>query len=219
MVTIIIPTYNEAENIPELTERLQAVGCKDLLIVDDSPNDKTAIAAKKAKCEVLHRKSERGLSSAVLSGIRHSKASSFVVMDADLQHPPEVIPNLIKQLISHDFVVASRYIKGGGCSQWDLDRKVISRVANLLARPLVPKIHDLVSGLFAFRREGLPDLNTVDTKGFKIMLELLVRGHWASVVEVPYVFQPRLKGDTKMRKEQVIDYASQLTKLYLRRLK
>ncbi|GAH81611.1 unnamed protein product, partial [marine sediment metagenome] len=113
------------------------------------------------------------------------------------------------------FVIASRYTSGGGCEEWDLDRKVISRVANLAARPLAPKVKDLVSGFFGLRRVGLPQLNKLNGRGFKIMLELLVKGDWESVVEIPYTFSIRTKGQTKMRLKQVRDYLLQLAQLYL----
>jgi len=220
MDTVIVPTYNEAESIGELVARLKAV-CDCLILVVDDSNDKnaTATTAYKAGAQVVQRANKRGLSSAVICGLRllNSNTDKVVVMDADLQHPPEDVPILFYFLESFDFVVASRYVEGGGCKEWDLNRKVISRVANLLAWPLAPRVHDLVSGFFGFRREGLPDLSLVNDRGFKIMLELLVRGNWKSVVEVPYIFQPRLKGETKMRKEQVRDYVLQLVKLYLRR--
>jgi len=220
MDTIIVPTYNEAENIGELIARLKAVCTCSILVVDDS-RDKgaTANAAYKAGSQVMQRTNKRGLSSAVIDGLRllGDDLDKVVVMDADLQHPPEMVPKLFEALDAYDFVVASRYIKGGGCKEWDFDRKVISRVANLLARPLAPKVHDLVSGFFGFRRRGLPDLNLVNDSGFKIMLELLVRGNWKNVVEIPFAFQPRLRGDTKMKSTQVKEYALQLVKLYLRR--
>ncbi len=220
MSMIIVPTYNEAENIGELIERLKAVCNSQVLVVDDSKDkNATAIAARKAGAQVLQRKDKKGLSSAVIDGLAllDDNLDKVVIMDADLQHPPEDVPKLLEALDSHDFVVASRYIDGGGCEEWDFDRKVMSRVANLIARPLVPEVHDLVSGFFGLRREGLPNLAAVNDKGFKIMLELLVRGHWKSISEVPYMFQPRLRGDTKMKFSQVRDYALQLVKLYLRR--
>lgn len=244
MDAVIVPTYNESENIGELLHRLKTVYDCLVLVIDDS-NDKnaTATAAYEAGAYVVQRdlgmtkvypgakvtdavssserRNGRGLSSAVAYGLEvlNDDVDRTVVMDADLQHPPEVVPKLFEALDSHDFVVASRYIDGGGCKEWDFDRKVISRFANLLARPLVPKVHDLVSGFFGLKREGLPDLSAVNDRGFKIMLELLVRGHWKSVVEVPFIFQPRLHGETKMRREQMRDYTLQLASLYVAKVK
>ena len=212
MNTVIIPTYSEQENIAELKRRLP----KDVnvLIVDDSPNELTADAARSAGFQVLHRNGKKGLSSAVIDGLRICDSEKVIIMDADLQHPPELIPELLKQLDTHDLVVASRYVDGGGCQDWDLDRKVISKVANLAARPLT-NIRDAVSGFFGLRRSMLPDLNGLNSRGFKIMLELLVTGNWNSVVEVPYTFETRKRGHSKLGWKQITGYLLQLVSLYL----
>ena len=215
MNTVIIPTFNEFENLPELVTRLRKSGYQDrILIVDDSPDNQTAQVARDLGCEVLKRVGKRGLSSAVIDGINTTNSyDKIVVMDADLQHPPEVVSRLFEQLNTHDFVVASRYIDGGGCEEWDLDRKVISRVANLAARPLT-SVKDAVSGFFGFTRSGLSDTKDMKVNGFKIMLELLVRGHWDSIVEVPYTFATRKRGKSNMRWEQIRNYLFQLVTLY-----
>jgi len=212
MSIVVVPTYNESENIAELKRRLP----KDVevLIVDDSPNDETAEAARGVGFQVLRRSGKRGLSSAVVEGIRSCDSEKVIIMDADLQHPPELIPRLLEELDLHDFVVASRYVDGGGCAEWDLDRRVISRVANLAARPLTP-VKDAVSGFFGFKRGGLPKLGGVSSRGFKIMLELLVRGNWASAIEIPYTFGVRKRGKTKLGFRQIIGYLLQLISLYL----
>ena len=212
MTTIIIPCYNESENITELKQRLPKD--IDVLVVDDSPNELTTNAARNVGFQVLHRNGKRRLSSAVIDGIKSTDSDKIIVLDADLQHPPELIPKLLEQLEIYDFVVASRYTDGGSCEEWDLDRRVISRVANLAARPLTP-VKDAVSGFFGFRRNGLLNLESVSNRGFKIMLELLVKGNWKSVVEVPYTFGIRKHGSTKMRWEQIRDYLLQLASLYL----
>lgn len=210
--TIIIPTYNESENIAELKRRLP----KDVnvLIVDDSPNELTADAARSVGFQVLHRNGKKGLSSAVIDGLQICDSEKVIVMDADLQHPPELIPELLRQLDTHDFVVASRYVGGGGCRDWDLDRKIISRVANLAAQPLT-NVKDAVSGFFGFRSSMLPGLNGLSGKGFKIMLELLVRGNWNNVVEVPYTFETRKRGHSKLGWNQAKSYLLQLVSLFL----
>ena len=212
--TVITPSFNESENIPEFVRRLRDSNYDGtVLVVDDSHDDKTARAALNVGCEVIHRKDKKGLSSAVIDGIQHCDADKIVVMDTDLQHPPELVPKIIEALDTHDFVVASRYTPGGDCKEWDLDRKIISRVANLAAQPLSCGVKDAVSGFFGFRRSRLPDLNTVNDRGFKIMLELLAKGSWESVVEVPFTFGIRTRGRTKMRFEQVRDYLLQLVSL------
>jgi len=213
---IIIPTYNESESIAELKRRLPKDA--NVLVVDDSPNDLTVHAAKRAGFQVLHRSDKKGLSSAVIDGIRICNDEKIIVMDADLQHPPELVPKLLKELDANDFAVASRYIDGGGCEDWDFDRKFVSRIANLAARPLT-NVKDAVSGFFAFRRNGLPNLDTLDSRGFKIMLELLVRGRWNNVVEVPFTFEPRKYGYSKLGWEQIRCYLTQLVSLYLHKFR
>ena len=218
---IIVPTYNESENVPELAWRLRASGYEGkVLVVDDSLNDETANAARKVDFQVLKRTDKKGLSSAVIDGLSSldGEVDKVIIMDADLQHPPEFVPELFRKLDEHDFVVASRYVDGGDCDEWDLDRKVISRVANLAARPLTG-IKDAVSGFFGFRRSGLPNLDVLNNRGFKIMLELLVKGHWDSTTEIPYTFGVRKRGQTKMRFEQIRDYLFQLVSLYLHRFR
>ena len=221
MATIIVPTFNEQENLPELARRIRASldSSAEILVMDDSPNDSTASVAHSLGCKVVQREGLKGLSRAVIDGIKLSNSEKVIVMDADLQHPPETLPALIEALEENDFVVMSRYIKGGGCKEWDLDRKFVSRVANLAARPLQLKVHDLVSGFFGFKRKGLPELNTVSPRGFKIMLELLVRGRWHQVAEVPYIFESRTKGESKLSKQRVTDYVLQLIDLYLHKFR
>lgn len=216
-VTVIVPTYNEAENIPELVRRIRAsLDGVRILVMDDSPDDETAVAAWKAGCAVVKRLRNRGLSRAVIEGIENEKDAEFVVvMDADLQHPPEMLPKVIEELKRSDFVIPSRYIKDGGCREWGLKRKVISRTSNLLAAPLCWfKVHDLSSGFFAFERSKV-DIKRLQGKGFKIMLELLVKGNWRKVTEIPYVFEPRLKGESKLDSSKVVAYLRQLANLYM----
>lgn len=184
--------------------------------MDDNSPDGTADIAAGLGCMVIRRNSNKGLSASVIDGLRWVNSEKVIVLDADLQHPPEVVPKLLEALDNNDFVVGSRYIKGGGCREWDFDRKVISRVANLAAMPLAMfKVKDLVSGLFGLKSKGLPNLSTINTRGFKIMLELLVRGNWDKVTEVPYMFESRVRGESKLSSQKIVDYLTQLIQLYL----
>lgn len=219
--TILVPTYDESENIGELADRIK-MACSGLehqvLVVNDSPDDLTSRSALEAGCMVIHRRDkERGLSRAVIDGIKATDSENIAVMDGDIQHDPKYLPRLIEALEKHDFVVMSRYIKGGGCEEWGLGRRFISLVANLFALPLVPQVRDLASGFFGFRRGCLSnrELESLDGTGFKIMLELLVKGNWQSIGEVPYTFRPRMRGETKMRFGQVWAYLVHLARLYL----
>ncbi|MCJ7761444.1 glycosyltransferase family 2 protein [Candidatus Bathyarchaeota archaeon] len=214
--TIIVPTYNEAENIPELVWRIRAsMDGVRILVVDDSPGDETAVAAWRAGCAVVKRLRNRGLSRAVIEGIEIEKDAEFIiVMDADLQHPPEVLPEIIENLKKADFVIPSRYIKNGGCREWGLKRRIISRVSNLLAAPLVKfKVKDLSSGFFGFERSKV-DTKVLQAEGFKIMLELLIKGNWQRITEIPYTFEPRLKGKSKLDSSKITAYLRQLASLY-----
>ena len=217
-ITIIIPTYKESENLAELINRIRKVTTARIMIVDDSPDKSTVNIARDMDCMTVYRGQKFGLSSAVLDGLKMTDSEKVIVMDADLQHPPEALPSLIKALETNDFVVMSRYIPGGDCQEWDLDRKIISRVANLAARPIT-SVKDAVSGFFGFHRKGLCGLpvllDTINDKGFKIMLELLAKGEWGNIKEVPFTFGIRTRGDTKMRFEQVREYLIQLVQLYI----
>jgi len=216
--TIIIPTYDEAENIPELVRRIRAsVDSVKILVMDDSPDCKTADAAWQAGCGVIRRTRNKGLAQSVIEGIGYEKGTDYIiVMDGDCQHPPETLPRIINALDKHDFVVASRYIRGGGCKDWGLGRKVISKVANWLAMPLMKfEVKDLMSGFVGFRTAGLPDLDEIKPKGFKIVTEILVRGDWHSIVEVPYIFEARKRGKSKLNSKQITAYMKQLVQLYL----
>ena len=216
-VSIIIPTKNEEKNIAALLSHFNYAGSEiayEAIVVDDSDNNFTMVAAALAGAKIIKGRSV-GLSQAVIDGIAEAQGDAIVVMDADFQHPPELVPKIAEELKNHDFVVASRYVDGGGCEVWDLDRKVISRVANLAARPLVPKVKDSVSGFFGFRRDGAPELSSLSGRGFKIMLELLVKGNWKNVVEIPYTFGVRKEGSSKLGRKQVSEYLIQLASLYL----
>lgn len=226
-VTIVVPTYNESENIPELVSRirssLDSTVEYDILVMDDSPSMDTCTMAVDYNCKAVHRTSNKGLSPAVIEGIDIAMLTGsdyVIVMDADLQHPPEVLPRLLDALKEHDFVIPSRYIKGGGCVEWDMDRKLISRVANYAAMPLVMfKVRDLASGFFGFKVSSLKTTNNLTAQGFKIMLELLVKNDWSSIYEIPYMFESRTRGESKLDHTKIIAYLKQLVSLYLHKFR
>lgn len=225
-VSIIIPTYNERDNIAPLVRRLHGAlsgyDC-EIVFVDDNSRDGTAEAVS-VLCaaypvRLIVRRNERGLASAVLEGIRQTNSKIVVVMDADLQHPPEIIPGLLKAVDGGaDIAVASRYVKGGGCYGWGLLRRVISKGAIVLAHLFLPstrQVNDVASGCFAFKRSVLTgaDLSPV---GFKILLEVLVVGKWDKVVEVPYIFRTRSAGESKLRLSHQVDYLKHIWSLMSR---
>ena len=149
----------------------------------------------------------------MVDGIASTDSENIIVMDADLQHPPEVLPSIVKALENHDFVMGSRYIKGGSPGEWKLSRKIVSKGATLLALPLAPKVKDPMSGFFGFKR-AVVDTTTLSPTGWKIGLEILVRGKFKAVTEVPYTFVPRARGESKLSQRIMGQYLQQLMDLY-----
>lgn len=165
------------------------------------------------------RKDKKGLASAVTDGFGLVSTDTILVMDADMQHPPEVVPALIKAIREGaDIAIASRHIPQGGTIGWSFTRKIISSGAILLAHVLLPqsrKVKDPMSGFFAFKRSVISGVKLAPI-GYKILLELLVVGKAAKVKEVPYVFQPREQGKSKLNAGQQVEYLKHLWSLMLR---
>jgi dolichol-phosphate mannosyltransferase len=225
-ISIIIPTYNEKDNITPLLDRVaKALSGYDyeILIVDDGSKDGTIELASelafKYPVKVIVRRGERGLATAVVHGLKSAAGQIIGVMDADLQHPPEVIPDLIKAIQDGaDMVVASRYIPGGGCPNWGLSRRIISRVALMISHLLLPltrQVKDPLAGFFMFRRQNV-DPEKLRPIGYKISLEVMLIGRFQHVVEVPYIFEDRSAGQSKLNPGQQIDYLKHLFSLMAR---
>jgi len=221
-LSIVIPTYNERENLPILVAAIDnclSDSDYELIIVDDNSPDGTGELAEELAREkpikVVHRRGKLGLASAVIEGFRHSEGEILGVMDADLQHPPETIPSLLKEIEKADIAVASRYVKGGGVEGWTFTREIISKVAKIVPQFLFAKIRpirDPLSGCFLLKRgviEGI-DLNPI---GYKILLEILVKGRYKSVVEVPYTFKGREMGRSTFGTSEQINYLRHLWRL------
>jgi len=226
-ISIVIPTYNERDNIVPLVERISRTLNNhnyEILLVDDNSQDGTVdVAAKLAEkypVKVLVRANERGLATAVLHGFKYARGNVVGVMDADLQHPPEVNAALLKAIENGaDMVVASRYIPGGGCPNWGLTRRIISKGALSLAHIFLPstrQVKDPMSGYFMFRRDGLDQVEFKPI-GYKILLEMLVMGKFQHVVEVPFIFEDRSSGASKMKARQQIDYLKHIFSLMRRK--
>ena len=224
-VSIVVPTFREAANIPALVERLHAALSESgiewelLLVDDDSDDDSQAVVAELARRlpvrMAVRRDRPRDLSLAVVEGIRLARFDRLVVMDADLSHPPERVLDLLGALDdSCDLVVGSRYAPGGFIDRaWSPWRFLNSRLATLLARPLV-NCSDPMSGFFATDRRVLPAPQTLRPIGYKIALELMVRGR-LRVKEIPIDFSDRALGASKMNWRQQINFARHLYRLYL----
>jgi dolichol-phosphate mannosyltransferase len=226
MLSVIVPTYNEKDNIVPLVSRIHQVLSGrnyEIVIVDDSSQDGTielaSNLAKQYPIKLCVRREEKGLATAVIHGIKQASGNIIGVMDADLQHPPEVLPRLLKALEDGaDMVFASRYIKGGGCPNWGLSRKVISRGAMTWSHILLPssrRVKDPMTGFFMFRRENV-DPDKLKPIGYKIALEILLVGDFKNVVEVPFIFKERSAGQSKLRPQQQIDYLKHIFSLMWR---
>ena len=204
LLSIIIPTFNEAQNIslliPKIHDVLNGSFKFEIVVVDDNSPDGTArIAknfAKKHTVRVLLRKKKRGLSSAVIDGFNFAKGDLLCVMDADLSHPSGLIPKMVRLLDNYDLVVGSRLIRGGGSEKWPFHRKLISWGAQILARPLTP-IKDAMSGFFALKRDVIKNVD-LEAYGYKILLEILVKGNYNRIVEAPFTFLNRSFGQSKI---------------------
>jgi len=165
---------------------------------------------------VIHRKAKNGLSSAILNGIQNAKGETIVVMDSDFSHPPQIIPKMIEAFKQYqcDLVVASRYITGGNIQGWTTKRKLMSKIATIIAtKGLGVKTKDPMSGFFAFKKNIIKELN-FDALGYKFLLEILVKAKGINIKEIPYTFENRKFGSSKLDARTIIDYFKSVWKLY-----
>ena len=226
-VSIVVPTYREAPNVRPLAERVRASlsgrGIEwELWLVDDDSRDGIEEIAAELAQEMpvrlaVRREPPRDLSLAVVEGIERSRFARIVVMDADLSHPPESIPDLLAALDGEcEMVLGSRYLPGASVDDdWGAGRVWNSRLATWLARPLAD-CADPMSGFFAVEREAIPRLETLRPIGYKIGLELMVRGR-LRVREVPIEFRDRHLGRSKLNRRQQFNYLRHLLRLYRHR--
>ena len=231
-VSIVVPTYNERDNMGVLLGRIHQSmenfenleNLKyEVIIVDDNSPDGTAQVAQQLSniypVKTIIRKNEKGLATAVVEGFKQAKGDIFVVMDADLQHPPEtIIPLLIETLNGTDIAIGSRYVErdGKGFGDFSSGRKIISKGANNLAKILFPKlfaVNDIQSGFFALKKDVIKDID-LNPIGYKILLEILIAGNYKNVKEVPFVFGKRENGESKLGGKIIFDYLRHLTALF-----
>ena len=229
-VSIILPTYNESKNIRGILDHIKKSFPSNLkletIIVDDNSPDNTAKIAEdyfhsiKEKSShtinVIKRKAKNGLSSAILNGIQESSANTIVVMDSDFSHPPNIIPKLVDAIkqTKCDIAIASRYVNGGSIQGWPIKRKIMSKVATLIAKKgLGIESHDPMSGFFAFKKNILDGLK-FDALGYKMLLEILVKTKGVKIEEVPYTFVDRELGSSKLDSSTIFDYFKSVWKLY-----
>ena len=222
-LALVVPTYNERDRLPELVRAIfaayDASGIEgELVIVDDNSPDGTGDVAdelaQKFPVRVVHRAGKLGLGTAVIEGFNAADAEIVGVIDADLSHPPALVPRMLAALQTEraDIVIGSRYVQGGGTRNWETSRVLMSRFACVLASGLTP-VRDATSGFFLMRRDRARDV-TISAGGFKICLELLIRSEPRLVIEVPYVFTGRTAGESKMNWKEAAGYLQQLRDLY-----
>jgi dolichol-phosphate mannosyltransferase len=221
-LTILLPTYNESLTIEKMLDSIVDVDVLDdyieVLVIDDNSPDGTSeivnsyIQKIKKQRDIsfkIHtRKDKRGLSSAIIDGINLARGKFVIVMDSDLSHPPETIPDIYRELINNEFdiVIGSRYVKDGMIESWPLSRKLISKVGCSLAKlRLGLDVNDSMSGFFGLKKDLIQNLS-FEAIGYKILLEILVKTKGAKVKEIPFVFTNRQEGKSKFKFSLINDY-------------
>ena len=231
-LSLIIPTYQERNNIAQIVEQLTIELDRlipngyELIVVDDNSPDRTwelaqDLTEQYAHLRVLRRTKERGLATAVVRGWQTARGQILGVIDADLQHPPEVLRQLWQAIGSGaDLAIASRNVEGGGVSEWSLLRRCLSRGAQLLGLIILPetigRVTDPMSGYFLLRRETIAS-KVLSPVGYKISIEVIGRGDIGKIVEVGYEFQERQTGNSKVTGRQYLEYIQHLFRLRLAR--
>jgi dolichol-phosphate mannosyltransferase len=229
-VSLVLPTYNEGKNIVAVIEQLIPVLDSvenleyEVIVVDDDSPDRTwetalSLTEKYPQLRVVRRQGERGLSTAVIRGWQVARGRILAVMDADLQHPPEVAAKLSREMLrGADMGIASRHVEGGGVSDWAIGRRIISRGAQLIGFCLLPevigRISDPMSGFFMIRRTSIQD-RELSPLGYKILIEVLGRGSVKWIAEVPYTFRERVEGASKLTNKIYFEYFQHLFRLRL----
>lgn len=228
--SLVIPTYNEGDNIQEIVKILSQLLDSiipeeyELIVVDDNSPDGTWKLAQELTLEypqlkVMRRERERGLSTAVIRGWQVARGDVLGVIDADLQHPPEVLLQLWQEMHrGADLAVASRHVEGGGVSEWSIIRRFLSRGAQMLGLIILPKaigrLSDPMSGYFMVRRDAIAG-KSLSPVGYKILIEVTARGRIRWIGEVGYVFRERQAGASKVSWKQYIEYIQHLLRLRL----
>ncbi len=224
MLSLIIATYNERENLEKLVEEIfsSLKGSEfELIIVDDNSPDGTGeladkIASTHSNIEVVHRQGKLGRGTAVLDGVKAANGEIIGVMDADFQHPPELLKTLLGMAEGGvDVVIASRYVEGGGAEGRTSFRDFVSRIALWLSHLFLPQtkgVRDTQSGYFLFKREAMDNV-PLDVRGFTVLVGILAKGKYKTTVEVPYTFKTRAAGRSKLGSMEILSYVKLLLKL------
>ena len=222
-LSIVIPTYNERDNIEQLLTEIRSLQPRlarplELVVVDDNSPDGTASLADRfgrhleMDVRVLRRNGRRSLGGAIADGLRMCRWDLVCVMDADLSHPATLVPDLLDSLDGVDGVVASRYASGGRIESWPLTRRLVSLVATAMARILLRIKHrDPLSGFFLIRRSFLEGI-AITGDGNKPLLEILVSAR-PTVKEVPFRFNDRKNGESKLDGQSILDFVRLVVRL------
>jgi dolichol-phosphate mannosyltransferase len=219
-LSLVIPTYNEKENVQKLIKKIQKEFKEnkingEIIIVDDNSPDGTGQILEKLKkkqknLKVIHRKGKLGLSSAVLDGWKIADGEVLGVMDADLSHPPEKIKELFLTIENGeaDFTIGSRYTKGGKIEGWNLKRKLMSKTATFLSR-VYTKVKDPMTGFFMIKKDVIKNVD-LNPKGFKILLEIIIKGKYENIKEIPITFIDRVNGKSKAGTKEIFYFLQNL---------
>lgn len=223
ILSIVIPTFNECANLNELLPTIHQRLTESqithvILVVDDDSCDGTEeliTQMNNTSIQLIVRKGKRGLSSAVYEGMLAVSGEIVCMMDADFSHPPEALVGMYAKIASGeaDLVVGSRLVKGGGMDQWPWTRRVTSWVARMMARPLT-SVRDITSGFMMMKRDVFPRTG-LNLEGFKIGLEIVVKGRYQTLFEYPIIFHDRRYGESKLSGKVMREYLKQLFQLYV----
>ncbi|MFH1809272.1 MAG: polyprenol monophosphomannose synthase [Pseudomonadota bacterium] len=225
---VLMPTYNERENLPSMVAEVLRTAPVDMLIIDDNSPDGTgsvadALADQEPRVQVMHRPGKQGLGRAYLDGFRWALDQGYKVifeMDADFSHQPRYLPEFLREIKHYDLVLGSRYVRDGGVSNWPLHRQVISRGGSLYARSILGvTVKDLTGGFKCFRREVLESLNLdgIRSTGYAFQIEMTYRTLQAGfkVKEIPIIFYERNAGKSKMSRKIFVEAIGTVWKLKL----
>lgn len=223
---VLLPTYNEIDNLPRIIPAILAAAPVDIMVLDDGSPDGTGAAADKIaathkRVSVVHRAKKEGLGAAYLDGFRRALAAKYdfiIEMDADFSHPVDKLPEMLSLAQTHDLVLGSRWVKGGGTRNWPLHRQFVSRVGSFYARTaLGVGIRDLTGGFKCFRRAVLEaiDLHAIGSTGYAFQIEMTFRAlqKGFKVVEMPIIFVEREQGVSKMSRNIVVEAVFKVPRL------
>ncbi|MGK7908202.1 MAG: polyprenol monophosphomannose synthase [Synechococcus sp.] len=227
-LSLVVPTLNEGATIQALLRQLVSVldefipGSYELWVVDDNSTDNTqeqvrTVQSLYPQIQLLQRLTEKGLASAAIAGWHQAQGEILGVIDADLQHPPKILPSLLQEIdAGADLAIASRYTARGQVERWSRWRQVASRFAAWLGLMILPRalagVRDPMSGFFVVRRSAIADCN-LKPMGYKVLLEILVKGHIHRIKEVGYRFDIRQGGRSKVSWQHAIVYVVHLLRL------